>query len=91
MPPLPPPTYRSPNLRRIILTTSIAAIAATGAWYGAGLKMGRERKKEVEAVKKATPAERIAMLETARGELVAKKLGLERKIEELQRRRGGDE
>jgi len=44
---------------------------------------------EVETLRTATPAERIRMLETARGELVAKKLGLERKVEELQRRKGG--
>lgn len=42
-----------------------------------------------ETIRKATPAERISMLESARGELVAKKLGLERKMEELQRRKGG--
>jgi predicted secreted protein len=31
------------KLRRIVLTGSIAAITATGAWYGAGLKVQQER------------------------------------------------
>ena len=31
------------RLRRIVLTGSIAAITATGAWYGAGLKVQQER------------------------------------------------
>ena len=31
------------KIRRIVLTGSIAAITATGAWYGAGLKVQQER------------------------------------------------
>ena len=34
----------SPIIRRVILTGSIAAISATGAWYGAGLKTQQEHK-----------------------------------------------
>ena len=33
------------RVRRVILTASVAAITATGAWYGAGLKVTQERKK----------------------------------------------
>jgi hypothetical protein len=31
------------SLRRYVLTGSVAAITATGAWYGAGLKTQQER------------------------------------------------
>ena len=44
---------------------------------------------EVVAIRQSTAAERIAMLESARVELVAKKVALERKILELERRRSG--
>ncbi|MCJ1291952.1 hypothetical protein MMC34_003502 [Xylographa carneopallida] len=81
--------YHYPKARRVVLTASVAAITATGAWYGAGLKAHQERKQEVVAIREATTAERIAMLESTRGQLIAKKIGLERKIEELERRRGG--
>ncbi|MCJ1393345.1 hypothetical protein MMC18_006218 [Xylographa bjoerkii] len=81
--------FNYPKARRVVLTVSVAAITATGAWYGAGLKAQQERTKEVVAIKESTAAERIAMLESARGELIAKKIGLERKIQELERRRSG--
>lgn len=32
-------------MRRIIMTVSVAAITATGAWYGAGLKMKQDAQK----------------------------------------------
>ena len=32
------------NARTLILTCSVAAITATGAWYGAGLKGGQQAK-----------------------------------------------
>ncbi|MCJ1314882.1 hypothetical protein MMC15_000196 [Xylographa vitiligo] len=81
--------FHYPKARRVILTASVAAITATGAWYGAGLKAHQERKQEVVAVRESTPAERIAMLESTRGQLIAKKIGLERKIQELEKRRSG--
>jgi hypothetical protein len=34
----------SQQTRRIVWTGAIAAITATGAWYGAGLKIKREHK-----------------------------------------------
>ena len=79
----------NPKLRRIILTASIATIAATGAWYGVGLKTDQERKKEIATIGQSTAAERIATLEAAKSDLMARKLGLERKIGELERRRSG--
>lgn len=33
------------KIRRIVWTGAIAAVTATGAWYGAGLKTDREIKK----------------------------------------------
>jgi hypothetical protein len=36
-------TPSTSKIRRIVLTGSIAAITATGAWYGAGLKVQQER------------------------------------------------
>lgn len=32
------------KIRRVILTGAVAGITATGAWYGAGLKVQQERK-----------------------------------------------
>jgi len=77
------------KIRRIVWTASIAAVTATGAWYGAGLKTKQEVGQARLKQREATPAERIAQLEEQRGALVAKKLGLERKILELEARAGG--
>jgi hypothetical protein len=43
----------------------------------------------VKKRREATPAEKIAQLEEQRGALVAKRLGLERKIRELEMRANG--
>ncbi|KAI9804914.1 MAG: hypothetical protein M1833_006217 [Piccolia ochrophora] len=76
------------KIRRIVLTGSVAAVAATGAWYGAGLKARQEFKQEEQQRQEASPAERMASLEHYRSELVARRIGLERKILELERKRG---
>ncbi|KAI9791355.1 MAG: hypothetical protein M1835_000372 [Candelina submexicana] len=75
------------RIKRIILTGAIAAITATGAWYGAGLKTRQEFKQEIQARRDATPAEKIAQLESARGSLLARRSGLERKIADLEARK----
>ncbi|KAL2069066.1 hypothetical protein VTL71DRAFT_15404 [Oculimacula yallundae] len=77
------------KIRRIVWTAAIASVTATGAWYGAGLKTRSEVQKRVEKAREATPAEKIAQLEEQRGALVAKRLGLERKIKELEMRASG--
>jgi len=77
------------KIRRIVWTGSIAAVTATGAWYGAGLKTKSELKQLAEKRREATPAEKIALLEERRGGLVAKRLGLEKKIKELEMRAQG--
>lgn len=77
------------KIRRIVWTGAIAAVTMTGAWYGAGLKTSSEIKQKVEKAREATPAEKIARLEETRGALVAKRLGLEKKIRELEMRANG--
>lgn len=77
------------KIRRVVLTVSIAAITATGTWYGAGLKTRGEIKQIVEKQREATPTERIALLEEQRSALIAKRLGLEKKIRELELRAQG--
>jgi hypothetical protein len=49
------------------------------------LETEQEKQKRVEA----TPAEKIAVLEEQRGALVAKRIGLERKIREVEARAQG--
>jgi hypothetical protein len=39
------------TFRRFVLTGSIAAVTATGAWYGAGLKM----KQDIKQVRSSLP------------------------------------
>ncbi|MCJ1363755.1 hypothetical protein MMC16_002864 [Acarospora aff. strigata] len=77
------------KIRRFVMTGAVTAITATGAWYGAGLKTKQEMKKGIQARCEATPAEMIVQLEEAREALVAKRIGLERKITELKARQGG--
>ncbi|MCJ1456024.1 hypothetical protein MMC28_006381 [Mycoblastus sanguinarius] len=74
--------------RTVILTASTAALAVTGAWYGAGLKTKQEIKKiqKVKARGEVTPAQKIAYLEQTRSGLMAKKTGLEEKIAQLEAR-----
>ena len=103
------------TIRRIVWTGSIVAVTATGAWYGAGLKMQSEHKQvcfpyllpscplyfpclmtastnkaqEIQRRRKASPTEKIAQLEEARGALIAKRIGLENKIYQLEMRSNG--
>lgn len=77
------------KIQRIIWTGAIASITATGAWYGAGLRTSGQIKKQIVKQREATPAEKIALLEEQRGALIAKKLGLEKKIKELEMRANG--
>jgi len=77
------------KIRRIVWTAAIASVTATGAWYGAGLKTKSELKQLAEKRREATPAEKIAQLEEQRGGLIAKRLGLEKKIKELEMRANG--
>ncbi|KAF2773373.1 hypothetical protein EJ03DRAFT_347886 [Teratosphaeria nubilosa] len=74
----------SSNTRTIAITLSVAAITATGAWYGAGLKTRQEYKQERNTVLEATPAQRIEQMELAKGRLYEQKRELQAKIEKLE-------
>ncbi|TVY35172.1 hypothetical protein LOCC1_G006977 [Lachnellula occidentalis] len=80
---------RLQKIRRIIWTGAIASVTATGTWYGAGLKIQRDVKKDVQKRYEATPAEKIAVLEEQRGGLIAKRIGLEKKLREVELRAQG--
>ncbi|KAM3415715.1 hypothetical protein BST61_g9229 [Cercospora zeina] len=69
--------------RLYALTGSIAAITATGAWYGAGLNMRQEYKQEIKKATEATPTEKLAQLETRRAQLHRTKEELQVKIDKL--------
>ncbi|KIN04433.1 hypothetical protein OIDMADRAFT_17505 [Oidiodendron maius Zn] len=77
------------TIRRSIWAISITAITVAGAWYGAGLKIEKEQRQAIEKRREASPAALIAQLETQRGGLVAKRLGLEKKLNELEKRNQG--
>ncbi|CAC9889934.1 unnamed protein product, partial [Aureobasidium pullulans] len=66
------------TFRRFVLTGSIAAVTATGAWYGAGLKMKQDIKQ-------------ITELETYRANLMQKKIMLDKKIDELEMKKRKEE
>ena len=84
---MPAPSTQA--IRRIIMTGSVAAITATGVWYGAGLKTKQEYKQERRTLLEAPPAERIQQLEAVRGQLVKRKEDLEEKIQELSAKQEG--
>ncbi|KAF6233104.1 hypothetical protein HO173_008648 [Letharia columbiana] len=77
---------KAPQARTIILAAGVAATTVTGAWYGAGLKMKKDMKQEAKVRAEVTPADMIAYLEQTRSGLVAKKIGLENKISQLEAR-----
>ncbi|KAL9072596.1 MAG: hypothetical protein Q9161_003454 [Pseudevernia consocians] len=77
---------KAPKARTLILTAGVTATAVTGAWYGAGLKTKQEIKEKVKARAEATPADKMAILEQTRSGLMAKKIGLEQKISQLEAR-----
>ncbi|KAK2628104.1 hypothetical protein QTJ16_002750 [Diplocarpon rosae] len=77
------------KIRRIVWTGAIASVTVAGTWYGAGLKTQSETKQKVERSREATVEEKIAQLEDQRGGLVAKRLGLEKKLKELELRANG--
>ncbi|KAH8597865.1 hypothetical protein B0O99DRAFT_507404 [Bisporella sp. PMI_857] len=77
------------QVRRVVWTGAIASITVVGSIYGAGLKTRQEVQKESERRHEASPAEKIALLQENRGALVAKRIGLEKKIRELEMRGDG--
>ncbi|KFY74931.1 hypothetical protein V499_05058 [Pseudogymnoascus sp. VKM F-103] len=77
------------TIRRVVMTGSVAAITATGAWYGAGLKTQKQATEAVEKHREVTAEEQLALLNERRGQLVGKKMTMERKLAELEARKHG--
>ncbi|OQN97082.1 hypothetical protein B0A48_16886 [Cryoendolithus antarcticus] len=71
------------TIRRYVLTGSVAAITATGVWYGAGLKTRQERKQVIAAVVEAPLAEQLEQMALYRASLVRQRDGLQTKIDQL--------
>ncbi|KAL8672720.1 MAG: hypothetical protein Q9168_002845 [Polycauliona sp. 1 TL-2023] len=71
--------------RTVILACSVAAVTVLGTLYGADLKSSRDVVKK----KREAPADEIlAQLNASRKGLIAQKTDLERKIAELESKRG---
>ncbi|KFY44322.1 hypothetical protein V494_01552 [Pseudogymnoascus sp. VKM F-4513 (FW-928)] len=77
------------TVRRVVMTVSVAAITATGAWYGAGLKTQKQAIEAVEKHRELSADEQLAILNERRGQLVGKKMTMERKLAELEARKQG--
>ncbi|RDL41033.1 Uncharacterized protein BP5553_01012 [Venustampulla echinocandica] len=77
------------KIRRMVVTGAVASVTAMGVWYGAGLKMRNEAKQVAQKRRETPPEEKIAILEEQRGELVAKRMALERKLNQLDMRLNG--
>ncbi|KAK4636265.1 hypothetical protein CLAFUW4_02168 [Fulvia fulva] len=69
--------------RVYILTGAVAAITATGAWYGAGLKTRHEFKQERQTITQATTSDRIASLEMSKAKLLKQRTEMQNKIDQL--------
>ncbi|CZT15692.1 uncharacterized protein RCC_01524 [Ramularia collo-cygni] len=73
-----------PNKARIIaLTGGVAAITATGAWYGAGLKTRQEFKQEKQVIIQSSAADKIAQLQSTKEKLIKQRKELQNKINKL--------
>ncbi|KAI5370775.1 hypothetical protein Slin15195_G016470 [Septoria linicola] len=72
------------KVRIYALTGAVAAITATGAWYGAGLNMRQEYSREKTKAYEATTEEKLAQLQAMRTQLVRTKEELQIKIDKLQ-------
>jgi len=73
----------------MVFAVSITVVTISATLFGAGLKQDQQVKANKRKVREATPAEKIAVLEEHRGGLVAKRNGIERKIEEIRKRAAG--
>lgn len=87
------PDPNSPSrqkLRRVVLTGAFAVVTAVGAVTGARLKDDKDVVKQREKVQEMPIADRIAMIDTRRAELLRAKEALDRKLERLQQRMRAD-
>ncbi|KAG8167873.1 hypothetical protein KVR01_003562 [Diaporthe batatas] len=78
------------NLRRVVLTGAVTLITVAGALTGASLKADNEATTQKHKVREMPIAERVAMIDARRAELLRTKADLERKLERLQARMSSD-
>ncbi|KAK2746521.1 hypothetical protein FQN57_003147 [Myotisia sp. PD_48] len=76
----------SSRARTVLLTGSVAVITATGALWGASMKMDQEAKQRVKQEQQATPEEKINALIAVRDRLVVKRNTLEEQIRSIDAR-----
>ncbi|WEW61426.1 hypothetical protein PRK78_006916 [Emydomyces testavorans] len=74
------------KLRRILVTGALSVAVASGALYGASLKMSREAQQEAQKRENLTSQEKIDALLAVKQELVRKKQALETQIREIEER-----
>ncbi|KAI0172421.1 hypothetical protein GGR52DRAFT_590926 [Hypoxylon sp. FL1284] len=72
--------------KRVVYTGAFAAVTIVGAIYGAGLKTRQERRQEVRQIVEAPPEDRIRDLEGRRAALLAQRLPLDHRLENLRAR-----
>lgn len=78
------------NVRRVVLTGAVALITVVGAITGASLKSDKEAVTQRQKVQEMPIAERVAMIDARRAELLRTKADLERKLARLQARMNSD-
>lgn len=78
------------NFRRVVLTGAVALITVAGTITGASLKSDKDAVTQRQKVQEMPIAERIAMIDSRRAELLRTKADLDRKLERLQARMSGD-
>ncbi|KAM0709417.1 hypothetical protein Q7P35_003455 [Cladosporium inversicolor] len=71
------------SVRRVVLTGAVAAITATGTWYGAGLKTQQERNQDKKTTLEAAATDQLAQMEALRAQLVNRRDELQAKIDQL--------
>ncbi|KMU75350.1 hypothetical protein CISG_04769 [Coccidioides immitis RMSCC 3703] len=74
------------KLRRVLITGTLSVAIASGALYGASLKMKQESKQEARKRQNLTPQEKIDALLVVREGLMRKKETLEEQIREIEER-----
>lgn len=78
------------NFRRVVLTGAVALITAVGAITGASLKADKDVVTQKQKVQEMPIADRIAMIDARRAELLRTKADLDRKLGRLQARMSVD-
>ncbi|KAK7513587.1 uncharacterized protein IWZ02DRAFT_16388 [Phyllosticta citriasiana] len=74
------------TIRLWVMTGAFAAVTATGAIYGAGLKTQSEQGQARKVAQEVPIEARIAGLEQKRAHLLEQKAGLDKKLAEIKAR-----